>query len=60
MQFVASQVKQGKTIVEALKMFGSIAGEASQWGVMISDKQEPDKIYTYTNGSPLLIGFSYD
>jgi len=41
-------------------MFGSIAGEASQWGVMISDKQEPDKIYTYTNGSPLLIGFSYD
>ena len=38
-QFVASQVNKGKTVVEALKMFGSIAGEASQWGVMLSDKQ---------------------
>ena len=60
MQFVASEVKGGKSVVEALQHFGKIAGKDSQWGVMICDKENPDKIYTSTMGSPLLIGFSYD
>ena len=59
-QFIASEVKGGKSVVEALENFGKIAGKESQWGVMICDRQNPDKIYTSTNGSPLLIGFSYD
>lgn len=45
-------------MVEALRKFGKIAGDKSQWGLVIVDKEKPDTIYTYTNGSPLLIGFS--
>lgn len=43
---------------EALIEFGKVAGEKSQWGLVIIDKKQPDTIYTYTNGSPLLIGFA--
>ena len=57
-QFIASEVKKGRSIVEALELFGSIAGEKSQWGIMICDKEQPDIIYTSTKGSPLLIGFN--
>ena len=46
-------------MVEALEKFGSVADlKASQWGLVIVDREQPDKIYTYTHGSPLLIGFS--
>lgn len=45
-------------MIEALSEFEKIAGEKSQWGLVIIDKEEPDAIYTATNGSPLLIGFS--
>jgi glucosamine 6-phosphate synthetase-like amidotransferase/phosphosugar isomerase protein len=45
-------------MVEALRKFTKIAGPKSQWGLVIVDKQRPDTIYTCTNGSPLLIGFS--
>jgi glucosamine--fructose-6-phosphate aminotransferase (isomerizing) len=57
-QFIALQLYQGKNMIEALQFFGSIAGKASQWGLVIVDRDQPDKIYTYTHGSPLLIGFS--
>ena len=29
-----------------------------QWGIVIMDKDEPNKIWTSTNGSPILIGFN--
>ena len=57
-QYVAKQVVEGLPMVDALKNVGKVAGPASQWGLVIIDRQEPDKLYTYTNGSPLLIGFS--
>lgn len=57
-QFLAKQVNQGKTMLEALKFFGTILGKASQLGLVVVDKQEPQKIYTYSDGSPILIGFS--
>ena len=58
-QFLGLQIRQGKTMVEALEFFGETAEKkASQWGLVIVDREEPDKIYTYTHGSPLLIGFS--
>lgn len=45
-------------MLEALKEFTTIAAPKSQWGLVIIDKASPDTIYTATNGSPLLIGFS--
>jgi glucosamine 6-phosphate synthetase-like amidotransferase/phosphosugar isomerase protein len=45
-------------MLEALKLFGTILGKASQLGLVVVDKQEPEKIYTYSDGSPILIGFS--
>ena len=57
-QFIAKQVRSGSTVVEALRSFGKVAGAESQWGLVLVDREQPDKIYTYTNGSPLLIGFS--
>ncbi|XP_031472745.1 uncharacterized protein LOC116245226 [Nymphaea colorata] len=45
-------------MVEALEEFKKIAGSKSQWGLVIIDRTAPDTIYTATNGSPLLIGFS--
>lgn len=45
-------------MVEALTEFSKIAEKKSQWGLVIIDKESPDVIYTSTNGSPLLIGFS--
>jgi glucosamine 6-phosphate synthetase-like amidotransferase/phosphosugar isomerase protein len=45
-------------MVEALKRFGEEAGENSQWGIVAIDKEESDRIYTFTKGSPLLIGFN--
>lgn len=32
--------------------------EDPQWGIVIMDKNEPDKIWTSTHGSPILIGFN--
>jgi glucosamine 6-phosphate synthetase-like amidotransferase/phosphosugar isomerase protein len=32
--------------------------EKPQWGVVIMDKNEPDKLWTTTNGSPILVGFN--
>ena len=32
--------------------------KTSQWGIVIMDKDEPNKIWTSTNGSPILIGFN--
>jgi|JI9StandDraft_1071089.scaffolds.fasta_scaffold33304_2 glucosamine--fructose-6-phosphate aminotransferase (isomerizing) len=57
-QFIAKEVLGGSSMHNALKAFGRIAGDKSQWGLVIVDREQPDKIYTYTNGSPLLIGFS--
>jgi len=51
---------QGVPVVEALKEFNKIAGEHSQLGVVVIDKDHSDTIYTSTMGSPLLIGFSPD
>jgi glucosamine 6-phosphate synthetase-like amidotransferase/phosphosugar isomerase protein len=58
-QFLGLQIRNGKTMVEALEFFSSKAElKASQWGLVIVDREQPDKIYTFTHGSPLLIGFS--
>lgn len=29
-----------------------------QWGIVVADKQYPDKIWTTTNGSPILVGMN--
>lgn len=57
-QYIARQVIEGLPMVDALKNVKKVAGPASQWGLVIIDRQYPDTIYTYTYGSPLLIGFS--
>lgn len=57
-QFLGLRRRQGRTMLEALTEFASIAADKSQWGLVIIDKDAPDTIYTFTNGSPLLIGFS--
>lgn len=57
-QYLALLRRQGKSMIEALEEFKKIAGAKSQWGLVIIDKTAPDTIYTATNGSPLLIGFS--
>ena len=45
---------------EALNWFGSVAEKnSSQWGLVVMDKEQPHAMYTYTHGSPLLIGFSH-
>ncbi len=48
----------GKNVTDALKSFGEIAEKGSQWGLVLLDKKNPTSLYTYTQGSPLLIGFS--
>lgn len=55
---MALRRRQGRTLPEALEEFKAKAGKESQWGLVIIDKESPDTIYTATNGSPLLIGFS--
>jgi glucosamine--fructose-6-phosphate aminotransferase (isomerizing) len=57
-QFLALRRREGKTMLEALEEFKARAGKDSQWGLVIIDRATPDTIYTATNGSPLLIGFS--
>lgn len=47
-------------MVQALSEFNVIAGEHSQLGLVVIDKDHSDTIYTSTKGSPLLIGFSKD
>ena len=32
--------------------------EKSQWGIVIMDKTEPNKMWTSTNGSPILVGMN--
>jgi len=32
--------------------------EKSQWGIVIMDKTEPNKMWTSTNGSPIIIGMN--
>ena len=29
-----------------------------QWGIVVMDKDHPNKIWTTTNGSPILIGMN--
>jgi glucosamine 6-phosphate synthetase-like amidotransferase/phosphosugar isomerase protein len=39
-QFLGLQIKQGKTMVEALELFGETAEKkASQWGLVIVDRE---------------------
>lgn len=58
-QFISSEVRKGKTVKEALELFSEIAGKESQWGMLIIDREQSDRIYTSTNGSPMLVGFGY-
>lgn len=32
--------------------------EKPQWGLVIMDREEPHKIWTSTNGSPIIIGIN--
>lgn len=48
-------------MVEAIRKTEEIIKETSdqpQWGIVLMDKQEPNKIWTSTFGSPILIGLS--
>ena len=38
-QFIAKQVLEGKSVVEALSSFGEIAGDKSQWGLVLIDRE---------------------
>lgn len=57
-QLISKLVSEGKTVKEALVEFSSVAGKESQWGLLVADRDQPDKIYTSTFGSPMLIGFA--
>ena len=48
-------------MVEAIRKVEDIikeTSEKSQWGIVIMDKTEPNKMWTSTNGSPILVGFN--
>ena len=55
-QLLGKFKKQGMTIVEGLREVEKIASPNSQWGVVVIDKEQPDRIYTSTRGSPILVG----
>ena len=59
-QFIGLRKSQGRSVLEAISEFEKVAGKGEQWGLVVVDKNHPDTIYTATNGSPLLIGFSKD
>lgn len=62
-QLIGKFKKQGKSLMEALIESEKIMKEnskKSQWGVVMIDRDEPDKIWTSTNGSPILIGMNDD
>lgn len=53
--------KNGMEMVEAIRKVEDIikeTSEKSQWGIVIMDKTEPNKMWTSTNGSPILVGFN--
>lgn len=48
-------------MIEAIKKGEQIMIATStkpQWGIVVMDKEEPQKIWTSTHGSPILIGFN--
>jgi glucosamine--fructose-6-phosphate aminotransferase (isomerizing) len=60
-QLLSKFRKQGLPMMEAIKWTEQIlkqSTERPQWGVVIMDKDQPDKLWTATNGSPILVGFS--
>ena len=47
-------------MMESIKSVEKILGEKEQWGLVIVDKSNPEKIYTSTNKSPILVGLGND
>lgn len=41
---------------DSLSKLEKILGAEEQWGIVVVDKSDPNKIYTSTNKSPILVG----
>lgn len=60
-QLLSKFRKLGMSMVEAIRKGEEIMIKTStkpQWGIVVMDKEEPEKIWTSTHGSPILIGFN--
>ena len=60
-QLIEKFKKEGFSILDSIKKAGDVMKLNSvkpQWGIVIIDKENPDKMWTSTNGSPILIGFN--
>ena len=55
-QLLGKFKKQGMSIAEGLREIENIVSPNSQWGLVVIDKDRPDRIYTSTKGSPILVG----
>ena len=44
------------SIAQGLREIENIVSPNSQWGLVVIDKDQPDRIYTSTKGSPILVG----
>jgi glucosamine--fructose-6-phosphate aminotransferase (isomerizing) len=60
-QLIGKFKNEGFSTFEAIKKTENVMKEASakpQWGIVIMDKDSPHKMWTATNGSPILIGMN--
>jgi len=57
-QLIGIHVKQGNDLLTSVKL--TLDKLKGTWGLVILDKQNPDKIIAAKNGSPILIGIGQD
>ena len=62
-QLIEKLKKEGLSVLEAIQKTERIMADFSdkpQWGIVAVDKEHPDKMWTSTKGSPILIGMNDD
>jgi len=60
-QLIGKFKTEGSTTYEAIRKTEDVMKETSnkpQWGIVVVDKDQPHKMWTTTNGSPILIGMN--